>query len=69
MNNWQDMTIEERVKAITIARQNPCGDGNHTYEDRVVSMGKATMLNQVCIVCFDTQGWVYNWQKEDSATE
>lgn len=47
------------------ARMNPCPDGEHDYEDMVNAMGKATMLNQVCKICFDVQGWIYNWSKED----
>lgn len=57
--------MRDRLAMIYQARMNPCPDGEHDYEDMVNAMGKATMLNQVCKICFDVQGWIYNWSKED----
>lgn len=59
--NWGELTPLERAQFISRARENPCPEDNHVYEDMVISMGQGTMLNQVCKICFDIQGWIYNW--------
>jgi hypothetical protein len=60
--NWEQMTPTERLQFMAKARENPCPDGEHEYADRVDRMGDATMLNQMCVKCFDIQGWIYNWE-------
>jgi hypothetical protein len=59
--NWADLTLEQRIEIITEARKNACPDDNHVYEDMVFTAGNGTMLNQVCKICFNVQGWIYNW--------
>jgi hypothetical protein len=43
---------------------NPCEDDEHDYQYSVGSMGKATMMHQVCSKCFDFRGLIDNWQEE-----
>jgi hypothetical protein len=61
--SWKDMTPAERMQVAIEAMQNPCEV--HDYEDSVNAMGEATMLHQICKVCFDVKGWIYNWDTRE----
>lgn len=65
MNGWEELTPQERMQIISRAMANPCPEDEHVYEDRVDAMGNATFLSQICKVCFNMQGWIYNWQTRD----
>jgi hypothetical protein len=53
--------IKQNLQKFYDAMSNPCNDNEHDFEDSVNSVGKGTMLLQVCKKCFTPQGWVYNW--------
>jgi hypothetical protein len=59
------LTPQEKVAYITSRIKDPCPDGQHVYEDLVKVLGKSTILDQICTVCFNFQGWIYNWEKQD----
>lgn len=65
MNGWENLTPQERMQIISRARENPCPEEDHVYADRVDAIGQSTMLSQICVKCFNLQGWVYNWQGRD----
>ena len=61
--SWGEMTPAEKMSYVSEAMANPCDE--HDYEDSVNMIGDATMLQQVCRVCFNIQGWVYNWDTRE----
>ena len=58
--SWGEMTPAERMSYVARAMESPCDEAEHVYEDSVASIGEHTMLQQVCKVCFNFQGWVYS---------
>ena len=54
------MTPNERMSYVAQAMQNSCVDGEHIYEDRVDTLLDGAMLSQICVKCFNIQGWVYS---------
>ena len=63
--SWGEMTPMERLQLVAEARQNPCIDDQHIYEDRVDAVGNSTFLSQVCTRCFNMQGWIYGWDTRE----
>jgi hypothetical protein len=54
---WSEMTPAERMQHAINSMANPCQE--HDYEDSVNILEDATMLQQICRVCFYTKGWIY----------
>lgn len=52
----------ERVSYIVSRIKDPCPEGQHNYEDLVEVLGSSTMLDQICTICFNFKGWLYNWE-------
>ena len=55
----------EGIEYIKQAAKNPCPEGQHVYDDRISVIGNRTMLNQICTVCFNFNGWIYNWDARE----
>jgi hypothetical protein len=56
--------IKQRLQKFHDAMSNPCNEDEHDYQYSVGSMGKATMMHQICSKCFDFRGLIDNWQEE-----